>query len=123
MEGQVEDDGTNRGRKESSALSGVKLGLTSRAQKETFERKRRHSTFSIKYEDCVGRASEKRDEPFSDPQSLPSSRKSDMWNDAFLDQFPPKPHSMIEIDLEDANGGPTARRLAHQQRAIPPKMP
>lgn len=30
---------------------------------------------------------------------------------------------MIEIDLQDANGGPTSRRYAHQHRAVPSEVP
>ncbi len=41
---------------------------------------------------------------------------------AFLDQFPPEPNTMIEIDLQDADGGTTLRRQPHQHRPIPAEM-
>src|SRR5207344_2374588 len=42
---------------------------------------------------------------------------------ARFDEFSPEPDTVIEVDLEDADGGPASRRQAHQHRAIPPKMP
>jgi hypothetical protein len=45
------------------------------------------------------------------------------WEDTFFDQLLPELDPVIEIDFEDADGGPSSRRQTHEHRAIPPKMP
>jgi hypothetical protein len=44
------------------------------------------------------------------PPAKQAGEASRRGKDAFLDQFPPEPNTMIEIDLQDADGGTTLRR-------------
>ncbi len=56
------------------------------------------------------------------PPAKQAGEASRRGKDAFLDQFPPEPNTMIEIVLQDADGGTTVRRQPHQHRPIPAEM-